>query len=160
VIQINGVIAVTPSTRQKGAKMTTPSTEDIKHLVSAATEILYGKEKELIEGQTHEQTIAARIMLHLQHLLPLWHVDVEFNRQGEDRVTKRDATGTPRKPDIIIHRRGPQGPNLALVLIKCQWNVEPREDDRAVAQSLKQQHGYTAAFLLEMQPDGFRLTQV
>ncbi len=140
--------------------MTIPSTEEIERLIRAAIETLYGKDRTLISDEAHEQTIAARIILHLQHLLPDWDVDVEFNRQGEKRETKVDATGTPRKPDIVVHKRGPKGPNLALVLVKCEWNTQPRADDLRVAQSIKQKQGYRAAFLLEITQAEFQLFKV
>ena len=134
--------------------------QEIKQIIENALAILYRTEKEIINDQVHEQTISARLMLHLQHLLPEWNVDVEFNRQGENRDPKTDESGNNRKPDIIIHKRGPKGPNLAVILVKCEWNTKPREDDQMVAQSIKAKHEYQTAFLLEIRQSGFELNEV
>lgn len=134
--------------------------QEIKQIIESALNILYRTELEIIDDKAHEQAISARLMLHLQHLLPEWHVDVEFNRQGEHRTSKTDEEGIKRKPDIIIHKRGPAGPNLAVILIKCEWNTEPRESDRTVVQSIKTKQGYRAAFLLEIKANTFQLDEV
>jgi hypothetical protein len=134
--------------------------QEIKQIIESASTIIYHTENEIIEDRVHEQTISARLMFHLQHLLPEWNVDVEFNRQGDDRVPKIDAKGKKRKPDIIIHKRGPDGPNLAVILIKCEWNIESREKDQIAAQSIKEKHGYQTAFLLEIKQSGFQLIEV
>lgn len=132
----------------------------IKQIIENALAILYRTEKELINDKTHEQAISARLMHHLQHLLPEWNVDVEFNRQGENRDPKINENGTNRKPDIIIHKRGPNGPNLAVILVKCEWNSESRENDQKIAQSLKAKHDYQTAFVLEIKRDSFELNEV
>ncbi len=132
----------------------------IKKIIDQALIILFRTEKELIDDKEHEQAISARLMFHLQHLLPDWDVDVEFNRQGENREPKTDSTSIKRKPDIIIHKRGPKGPNLAVILVKCEWNDEPREKDAEVARSIKAKHHYQAAFLLEIKQNDYRLTEV
>jgi hypothetical protein len=134
--------------------------QEIKQIIENALAILYRTEKEIINDKTHEQTISARLMFHLQHLLPDWYVDVEFNRQGENRDAKIDKDGVKRKLDINIHKRGPAGPNLAVVLVKCEWNIEPRENDKKVAQSIKAKHGYQAAFVLEIKQSGFEFNEV
>lgn len=134
--------------------------QEIKQVIENALSILYRTEKEIINDKTHEQTISARLMHHLQHLLPKWNVDVEFNRQSENRESKTDESGTNRKPDIVIHKRGPNGPNLAVILVKCEWNTEPRVNDQEIAQSIKTKHGYQTAFVLEIKQGGFELNKV
>ncbi|SRR6266508_1180736 len=133
--------------------------QEIKDNIERALAILYRTEKELISDKGHEQSIAARLMLHLQHLLPEWDVDVEFNRQGKSRDPKRDTAGRRRKPDIIIHKRGPEGPNLAVILVKGWWNTEAREKDEAVVQSLKKKHRYQAAFVVEVKVNEFEVVE-
>ena len=51
-------------------------------------------------------------------------------------------------------------PILFLVLVKCEWNTQPRADDLRVAQSIKQKQGYRAAFLLEITQAEFQLFKV
>lgn len=132
--------------------------QEIENIIKEAVTILYRTEKELIDRQLHEQTISARIMLHLQHLLPEWHVDVEFNREQE-ADSKTDSSSKKRKPDIIVHKRGSGGPNLAVILVKCEWNSEARENDQSAVRSIKEKHDYQIAFLLELKQNRFQLTK-
>lgn len=134
--------------------------EKIKLKIEDAIIKFYERDRTLIDDKVHEQAIAAKIMSYLQQSLPDWDVDVEFNRQGIKRGPKEDAEGNKRKPDIIIHRRGPDGPNLAVILIKCEWNHEPRENDQAAAKSIKQKHGYEAAYILEILKNRHQLSKV
>lgn len=135
--------------------------QEIKRIIEQAVSDLYQKDKSLIDDEVHEQTISARIMYYLQNALrEEWDIDVEYNRQGENRGPKTDTEGINRKPDIIIHKRGPKGPNLAVILVKCEWNTEPREDDKEVAQSIKRKHGYNFAFLLEIERSSFQLSEI
>lgn len=82
--------------------------------------------------------------------------------QGQSGV----APGRPNFTDerssagSVIHKRGPEGPNLALVVIKCEWNTRPREEDAGVARSIKEKQGYQARFLLEIAQAGFQLCEV
>jgi hypothetical protein len=127
------------------------TSEEIKQTLNAALQILYRTEIDLINRQLHEQTIVARLMLHLQHLLPEWNVDVEFNRQGVSiNEAKEDNQGFNRKPDIIIHRRGPDGPNLAVILVKTYWNNADKEEDKRICRSLKERHRYEQAYFIEL----------
>lgn len=132
----------------------------IKKIIESAVSELYQKDKDLIHGKVHEQSISAKIMCYLQNTLPEWNVDVEFNRQGEDRKPKTDEAGIVRRPDIVIHKRGPEGPNLAVILIKCEWNQELRESDREVVLRLKQKHSYQFAYILEIKQNNFILSEI
>lgn len=122
-------------------------------IVNSSLDVLYRTEPELISERAHEQAISARLMLHLQHLYPDWNVDVEYNREGVDRDPKTDEDGHNRKPDIIVHRRGAAGPNLVIILVKCEWNKQDREADRTTLSSLKRKHNYEDAFLIEIKAD-------
>lgn len=133
---------------------------EVSKIIENAVEQLYLDDGVLIDDKVHEQSISARVMCYLQEALPQWHVDVEFNRQGEKRDPKTDAEGLNRRPDIIIHRRGPDGPNLAVILVKCAWNTASRDVDAYVAKSIKTRHDYQVAYLLEIGSDEFRLTEV
>ncbi len=134
--------------------------KEIKQIIEEAVSDLYFKDRALIDDRAHEQAISAKVMCYLQNALPDWHVDVEFNRQGKKRKAKTDLTGAIRKPDIIIHKRGPEGPNLALLLVKCEWNQEPRNHDAEVARNIKQKYGYRFAFLLEIERQRFQLSEI
>jgi hypothetical protein len=133
--------------------------EKIEQIIKQAISELYLKDKALIDDEVHEQAISAKLMCYLQNMMPEWNVDVEFNRQGDNRDPKTDTGGVNRKPDIIIHKRGPEGPNRAVILVKCEWNSASREDDARIVRSLKQKHNYQSAFLLEIKRNSFQLAE-
>lgn len=133
--------------------------EILKKNIQSAVELVYRVDSYLIEKEAHEQTISSRFALHLQHLFPEWNVDVEYNRQGESTDSKTDETGHKRRPDVVIHKRGPAGPNLAIFLIKCEWNTQDRQADERVLSGLKSKHRYEYAFLGEIKRNGFEIVQ-
>lgn len=75
-----------------------------------------------METNLGERCIAARLAFHLQRVFPEYHVDVEYNRTGDTPkrldVPARCANSLDDEgralvvPDIIVHLRGPDGPNL------------------------------------------------
>lgn len=133
--------------------------EAVRKNIENALYLIYRVDLYLIESNTHEQSISARLAFHLQHLFPEWDVDVEYNRQGGKRDPKEDGGGLNRRPDIIIHKRGPAGPNLAILLVKCEWNTQDRDTDEEVLISLKQKHQYQNAFLIEIKKNSFSVEE-
>ncbi len=64
-----------------------------------------------------ERAVAHRLAVYIEHEFPGWSTDCEYNRQGEVGGRKKvtlNAYALPRAvdPDIIVHVRGPKGPNL------------------------------------------------
>jgi len=136
------------------------SENGVINIIKKALAILYLSDRELIFKKAHEQAIAARLLCYLQNLLPEWDIDVEYNRQGEGIIPKTDMRGVKRKPDIIIHKRGPAGPNLAVILVKCEWNRESREIEKNIILSIKKKYDYKTAFLLEIKSSDYELSSV
>jgi hypothetical protein len=76
----------------------------------------------LLEHDLGERCIAARLALHLQRVFPEYSVDVEYNRAGdlakrlsvpEECANSFDDDGRALVvPDVIVHKRGPDGPNV------------------------------------------------
>jgi len=138
---------------------------EIKKVIEESLKTLYKEDRYLIEEKAHEQDVCAHLMCYIKQELKkegedFWNVDVEYNRQGEDRDAKKDNEGRTRKIDIAIHQRGPNGHNLALILAKGRWNREDRENDRSVALSLKEKHGYENAFLVEFEEEEGKLIEL
>ena len=134
--------------------------EEVTKKVLTATGELYKNKKHLIEEKAHERTIAAHIAGYLQAILKDWDVDPEYNREGEKRKTKEDIDGKVAYPDIIIHRHGPLGPNLAAIEVKGFWNKTDRKDDETKLIKLQQKHNYQFLFRLELNENEFDLIQV
>ena len=113
----------------------------------------------LLEKNLSERCIAARLAFHLQRVFPEFHVDVEYNRAGETpkrlNVPEECANAIDDEkralvvPDIIIHRRGPDGPNLVGLELKKTTDPRGTDCDRARIQSLTAELGYKYGALLE-----------
>lgn len=132
----------------------------IKNIVENGIKTLYRRDAQLVNDEIHEQSISAKLMCYIQCQLPEWDVDVEYNRQGKNRGPKTDDKENKRKPDIIIHKRGEKGPNLAVILVKCSWNEDLREKDESAVLSLKTKHDYKVAFLLEISKNEYKPYEV
>jgi hypothetical protein len=68
-----------------------------------------------------ERAVAHRLAVYLEQEFPGWHVDCEYNRQGDVGSRKQVTIGGVEgdvDPDIIVHIRGQRGPNLVAVEIK------------------------------------------
>lgn len=92
--------------------------------IRQACDRLYFQDKWLISNKTHGRTIAAGIANYLAPLFDGWDVDSDYNREGIEGQPKRRAeerSGVRGKlliPDIIIHKRGPDGPDLVAIQVK------------------------------------------
>lgn len=117
-------------------------------LLRQAIESLVERDADLLERNNNERCLTARLAHHLQNLIDdsdqgqAWSVDVEFSRQGagDDPKLLAELEGCANKftpagqarviPDLIVHQRGPEGPNLLVVEIKITTNEEDRACDR------------------------------
>ena len=108
-----------------------------------------------------ERCIAARLSLYLQGVFPSYSVDVEYNRAGwppkrlelpDECANARDENGdTLVLPDIIVHRRGPDGPNVLVIELKKTTNPDDRGCDRQRVQAMRAQLNYQYGVLVELE---------
>jgi hypothetical protein len=133
--------------------------EDVVTRLNHALRRLTDNDRYLLEFDLSERCIASRLALYLQNEFPEHAVDVEYNRDGA--VTKR--LGLPEEcanyrnpngealavPDVIVHRRGPEGPNILVLELKKTTNRDPRDCDRARVCALREQMGYSFGALIE-----------
>ena len=111
--------------------------------INEACAYLYEREKELIRDQVHERTIVADVIApYLRAKFTGWNVNTEFNREGENRDPKKDSEGRLLLPDIIVHKQGPNGPNVAAIQVKGYWNREDRKRDENSLRRIQARHGY------------------
>jgi len=89
--------------------------------VRRALDMLYARDGDLLQAEAAEWSVAHRLAVYIEAQFPGWHVDCEFNRQGQTREVKRNASGDVVRPDIIIHHRGRPEPehNLLAVEVKA-----------------------------------------
>ena len=115
--------------------------DDLEKAIITAFIKLYEKDEHLItleavdlsggkDGHASERGIVARFAIYLQaemyknDNLKDYHLDVEYNRNGN---IPKNLLGAKQKgngvyPDLIVHKRGPAGPNLLIAEFKTHWN--------------------------------------
>jgi len=98
----------------------------VESKIEDALSRMTSKDKYLLEHNLGEGCLAHRFAVHLAAVFSDWDVDCEYNRNG-DRLKEIPLSDECREllrktdrvvPDIIVHKRGPQGPNLLAIEIK------------------------------------------
>lgn len=123
---------------------------DLAAAVLGALSDLFESDFYLLEHDVSERTIAASLAWHLKPYLGGWDVDAEYNKHGGDPKKahwKGDAASIV-VPDIIVHMRGPEGPNVLVIEVKKSSNNETKHDDVAKLQGIKNDLGYPHALFL------------
>ena len=115
----------------------------------------------MLDVDVSERCIAAKLASYLQHFIPEYFVDVEFNRDGsipkrlnlpEECVDSVNRDGDAIViPDIIVHRRGPDGLNVLCVEIKKKNDSRGLDCDRKRLKALISTLGYQYGALIECQ---------
>ena len=107
-----------------------------------AIQRLSERDYELLVRDVNERSITHRLGMYLQEEFPEMDVDCEYNRSDFDpkvlecypKQTHTDNTdATTVFPDIIVHKRGPQGPNLLVIEAKKATNKDDRDKDKLKA---------------------------
>jgi hypothetical protein len=120
---------------------------------------LVENDRHLLENDLSERCIASRLAMYMQQVFPELAVDVEYNRQGD--IPKK--LGLPDEcanfwdeegrafvvPDVIVHRRGPEGPNILILELKKTTNRESRACDHERILAFRAQLGYIFGALIE-----------
>lgn len=134
---------------------------EVPLIIKAACGRLYREQKDLIDMQAHERTIAGYLAEYLRPHFPGLQVDADANRMGDKGQAKRSRDGRRLIPDLIIHTRGSiEGPNIAVIQIKGFWNKEDRGKDEADLHDLWRAFGYHHLYRLELKRDGYDLITV
>ena len=119
-----------------------------KTSIKSALYMLFKRERYLLSTEAHEQAVTHRLAVYLEGFYPEYHVDCEYNRDGSN--SKR-VDENLRRPDIIIHKRGPLGPNLMVLEIKLlktdQYEIEA---DYEKLKRIKQKFSYSFALSLTL----------
>ena len=120
-----------------------PKLDMIRQALRLAVEKTLDQDYDLIALGGHEQAIAHRIAVYLEHSFPGFHTDCEYNRQKHK--TKNVFPELPKvkkkmRPDIIVHKRNTSR-NVLAVEMKAEANPASK-DDLAKLRSLKGERTY------------------
>lgn len=130
-------------------------------LIEKSCKKFYKEMPDLINSNAHERTIVSHLSNYLKTFFKNWDVDTEYNREGKEGKSKREANGRLIVPDIIIHTRGKiRGPNMVAIQVKGYWNKEDRGKDEKDLIELRKKYGYYALYRLELNSDSFEIIEV
>jgi hypothetical protein len=136
------------------------NTEELLNLLIQAMNETAVADDYLFRVDASERNLAGRLGIHLQPKLPDWHVDPEYNRMAGN-TPKRiylppECAGYRNEddlvlvsPDLIVHRRGPEGPNLLVIELKKTTNRDKGACDRHRLLAFREQFGYLFGARLE-----------
>ncbi len=129
--------------------------ELIDKLVRRSMDRVIDHDKRLLVLGPSERAVMHRLAVYIEQDFPGWHVDCEYNRQGDvgDRKQARLAADAPLQdmdPDIIVHLRGTDNRlNLLAIEVKpTSRGAADLEKDRNKLRGYLRAHGYHfAAFV-------------
>jgi len=131
---------------------------DMRKRLETALLELRDKDGHLFSNNVAERSFAARLAIYLQNAFPEYHVDADYNRLGDipkkvqlppECEGRRDSDGKSLAlPDVIVHRRGADGPNLLVVEMKKTTNPDKGDCDRLRLRAFRDQLGYTFGALV------------
>jgi len=141
----------------------------VKQAVKTALDNLMSEDFQLLKVNANERAITHKFAEHLSPLFPTWHVDCEYNRDGNDpksvhweprQETSADDEGNERSvyPDIIIHEREAKK-NLLVIEVKKDTNSNPEdvEVDKRKLVAYQRELGYAfGLFVLFNTGDNFK----
>ncbi|HUT71930.1 MAG TPA: hypothetical protein VMW89_14775 [Desulfatiglandales bacterium] len=143
--------------------VTSISADRIDELVTSSIKQLCYKDRHLLKHDLNECSINHRLACHLQNHFPDWDVDCEYNKNADkikeldlpkDKVDWNDTEAKSVFPDVIVHKRGGEGPNLLVIEVKKSTNKLDRKYDynklKAYGDTLK----YSCALFLEIGTKG------
>ena len=135
--------------------------EEITLIIEDSLNMLLKVDTHLFLNDISERSLCARWMFHLQNLMPEWDVDVEYNRDGHDPkrlgldeacANRFDSNGMSFVvPDLIIHKRGPEGPNLLVAEVKKTTNLKSRNCDHKRVVAFCNEFGYRYGAVIELE---------
>lgn len=140
------------------------SKEQLEEVLNQARTCFLEKDATLIAINANERSITHKFAECLQKLFgDTWDVDCEYNRHGQDpkfidelRNIVGDVVATDEIdtvtvfPDIIIHKRGIEGPNLVVIEAKKDPTSQERLRDVEKLKKIKEQYNYCFAIFLTL----------
>lgn len=116
--------------------------EQLREHLDAAVAQFLAHDAYLVENDANERSMTHRFAIYLQSRLPEFHVDCEYNRDGNvpKRLAIRQRTAVPDNdtdattifPDIIVHERGTRN-NILVIEAKKAGRPTERDRDKILA---------------------------
>jgi hypothetical protein len=133
--------------------------EKIRKILEEARSRFLENEPYLLTSTVNERSLTHKFAEYLQCIVgSKWSVDCEYNRYGSDskiivglqdiigkRVSTKETKTKTVYPDIIIHQRGPKGPNLLVIEAKKDATDEERRGDWEKLNRIKEEYNYSFA---------------
>jgi len=139
------------------------SFEVVKEKVEAALRKLRNQDSFLIQANTNERAISHKLAEYLQVEFPMWKVDCEYNRHGEeikrlevpsDNINWDDTEAKTVFPDIIVHQRNNDDNNLLVIEIKKSSNAQSQFDKTKLIAFTKEPYRYKFGLFLKIAMNG------
>lgn len=136
---------------------------EIENMLNIARQHFLENDAFLLTAEVNERSITHKFAEYLRDIFGCnWHIDCEYNRYGTDskkiieeieQIVGKETTTSETKtktvfPDIIIHKRGSNGPNLLVIEAKKNATKTESNKDKKKLLKIKQQYGYTFAVFL------------
>ena len=132
--------------------------DEVKGRLKSALGRLAHEDGYLLEKDLSERCIAARLAMYLQDEFREHKVDVEYNRDGDtpkrlnlhqECANYRDEHGEALVvPDVVVHCRGSEGPNVLVLEVKKVSNPVGLDCDRARVLAFRAQLRYQFGALI------------
>lgn len=129
------------------------SRELVTKILNHALSRLIEEQAELLDLGVTERTLSHHLARYLAQFFPEgYHVDVEYNRHGEDpkrlnlpprRALDRELRATTVFPDILVHKRNTNDMNLLVLEMKKPG--EAIEYDEIKLKAFRSELGYSHA---------------
>lgn len=138
------------------------SSIEVRNAVEKALEELIKNDSFLLNINVNERTLTHKLGQYLEKYFPTYHVDCEYNRDGEvpkkleietsgKSVPIEDIEATTVYPDLIIHKRGTDDNFLVIEAKKTKSNHSKIIDDTNKLRAYKsdEKYKYKHAFLVK-----------
>lgn len=138
--------------------------EDVERLLELARERFLVRDASLLDINVNERSLTHKFAEYIQSIVgDNWNVDCEYNRFGtEPKIIHEiqniingesapidDLTAKTVFPDIIIHKRGPEGPNRVVIEAKKNATQDDRKKDMRKLHAIMEMYNYAFTVFID-----------
>jgi hypothetical protein len=128
-----------------------PNENDIQQRIIAAICRLYCHDQDLLDAGGNARSLTHKLAEYLQDEFPVWHLDCEYNRRGEQvkrltiqigPVSPDDTEARTVFPGMIVHRRRTDQNLIVLEVKKASGIAETHDIEKLCAFTQGPDYGY------------------